>query len=72
MEYNGIKIVLKNNTPTCVLMKPSAYEAMVEALEDYALYFEAEQRKASSDNRYLVEETFREPANFQTNRLYEN
>lgn len=25
-------------------MKPKLYEAMVEALEDYALYFEAEKR----------------------------
>jgi antitoxin StbD len=54
-EY-GVKIVLKNNTPACVLMKPSAYEAMVEALEDYALYFEAEQRMALSENRYLPED----------------
>lgn len=40
----GVKIVLKNNLPACVLVQPERYEAMVEALEDYALYFEAERR----------------------------
>lgn len=44
VEENGFKVVLKNNSPACVLVKPKLYEAMVEALEDYALYFEAEKR----------------------------
>lgn len=46
-EY-GTKIVLKNNVPTCVLVEPKKYEEMVEALEDYALYFEAEKRMKSA------------------------
>ncbi len=40
----GVKVVLKNNTPVAVLVAPHQYEAMVEMLEDYALYFEAESR----------------------------
>lgn len=44
VDQNGMKVVLKNNIPACVLLPPEQYEAMVEALEDYALYFEAEKR----------------------------
>ena len=40
----GVKVVLKNNVPIGVLVDPQEYEDMVEALEEYALYFEAEQR----------------------------
>lgn len=40
----GVKIVLRNNTAVGVLVKPERYEEMVEMLEDYALYFEAEKR----------------------------
>jgi len=40
----GVKVVVKNNVPACVLMKPEQYDAMVEALEDYALYVEARKR----------------------------
>jgi len=40
----GVKVVVKNNVPVCVLMKPEQYDAMVEALEDYALYVEARKR----------------------------
>lgn len=53
---NGVKIVLKNNLPTCVLVNPSRYEAMVEALEDYALFFEAEKRVAAANNEYIKSE----------------
>lgn len=40
----GVKVVLKNNIPVAVLVAPEQYEAMVELLEDYALYVEAENR----------------------------
>lgn len=55
VKENGIKLVLKNNSPACVLVKPKLYEAMVEALEDYALYFEAEKRirNAEEEEEYI-------------------
>ncbi|MEA3422543.1 MAG: type II toxin-antitoxin system Phd/YefM family antitoxin [Bacillota bacterium] len=49
----GQKIVLKNNKPISVLMSPSRYEEIMEALEDYVLYFEAEKRLASANNQYI-------------------
>jgi len=44
VNTRGVKIVLKNNAAACVLVKPERYDEMVEALEDYALFFEAERR----------------------------
>lgn len=52
-EY-GVKIVLKNNAPACVLVDPQKYESMVETLEDYALYFEAEKRMKSSESSQTI------------------
>jgi PHD/YefM family antitoxin component YafN of YafNO toxin-antitoxin module len=43
----GVKVVVKNNVPACVLVKPEQYDAMMEALEDYALYVEAQKREAA-------------------------
>jgi hypothetical protein len=37
-------------------VNPSRYEAMVEALEDYALFFEAEKRLAAANNEYIKSE----------------
>lgn len=44
----GVKFVMKNNAPACVLLDPARYEFMVETLEDYALYFEATTRMESA------------------------
>ena len=44
VEKSGAKIVLKNNVPACVLLSPDDYNEMLEILEDYALFFEAEIR----------------------------
>ena len=44
VKESGFKIVLKNNTPTCVLLAPEAYEKMIEIIEKYRLYMEAEKR----------------------------
>jgi antitoxin StbD len=50
----GEKVVLKNNTPICVLMSPQHYEEITDALEDYALYIEAEERMTKAENTYLA------------------
>ena len=45
VDQYGVKVVVKNNVPACILMKPEQYDAMMEALEDYALYIEARNRE---------------------------
>lgn len=53
----GYKIVVKNNKPSCVLISPSKYKEMVEILEDYKLYIEAEKRmKSASDSAFINQE----------------
>lgn len=44
VNESGVKVVFKNNSPVSVLVDPERYEEMVEALEDYALFIEAEKR----------------------------
>lgn len=56
VNKEGVKLVIKNNTPSCVLMNPERYESMVEALEDYALYFEAEERMKKAEKQGLISE----------------
>ena len=46
VESSGTKIVMKNNTPACVLMSPRQYEALMETLADYIAQEEAEERMA--------------------------
>jgi len=52
----GTKIVMKNNVPACVLVNPEQYEEMIEALEDYALYLEAEKRMNSLEEGFISSE----------------
>jgi antitoxin StbD len=57
VQENGFKIVLKNNTPACVLLTPEKYEAMLEVIENYKLYIEAEKRfKNAKPEDFLAEE----------------
>lgn len=44
---SGVKIVVKNNTPTCVLINPEKYKELMEIVENYQLFVEAEQRMKS-------------------------
>ena len=44
VKETGFKIVLKNNTPACVLLTPESYEQMLETIEEYRLLMEAEKR----------------------------
>jgi len=48
VKETGFKIVLKNNTPACVLLKPEMYEQMLETIEEYRLLLEAERRMENS------------------------
>lgn len=54
VSESGVKVVLKNNVPACVLVEPERYEEMVESLEDFALYFEAEKRMKNAESRGFI------------------
>ena len=57
VNNEGIKVVLKNNAPTCVLLSPDVYEEMQEALENYRLLIEAETRmERAREDDFITEE----------------
>lgn len=54
VAQSGMKLVLKNNAPACVLLAPERYNELLELIEDYALAAEAERRMkkdATCNNR---------------------
>ena len=44
VKKNGVRIVVKNNVPECVLISPKDYQYMVEEYENAVLLSEAEKR----------------------------
>lgn len=62
VRETGIKVVLKNNSPTCVLLSPEVYEDMLETIEDYRLLLVADERmKAAKVEDFVsVEAVMRE------------
>lgn len=54
VNKSGFKIVVKNNKPTCVLIKPETYQEMIELIENYKLYVEADKRmKNATDSDFI-------------------
>lgn len=49
VHQEGIKIVVKNNKPACVLISPEEYKEIVEMIENYNLLMEADKRLSSAD-----------------------
>jgi antitoxin StbD len=54
LKDTGVKAVLKNNVRVGVLVEPEQYDDMVEQLEDYALFFEAERRMQKAESEGFV------------------
>ena len=46
VKTNGLRIVVKNNVPECVLISPQDYQKMIEEYEDLKLIALAEKRLA--------------------------
>ena len=53
VKETGCKIVVKNNTPTCVLLTPKMYQDMVEMIEDQYLLALAEERMKNDSGVYI-------------------
>jgi len=54
VNESGAKIVVKNNKPTCVLMTPEKYEEIMETVENYYLFQEAEKRMESAQKTDFI------------------
>ena len=44
VKESGCKVVVKNNIPTCVMLSPERFKAMIDMIEDQALLEVAEAR----------------------------
>jgi len=44
VRLSGFKVVVKNNTPTCVLLTPEIYKEMLDIIDDNYLLTLAEER----------------------------
>ena len=57
VRESGCKIVVKNNTPTCVLLTPEKFKEMVDMIEDQYLLTVAQERlKYDTGETYSFEE----------------
>ena len=54
VESSGMKIVVKNNKPACVLLSPERYDEIMEMLSDQILFREAEMRMANTADSELL------------------
>ena len=56
VKRSGAKVVMKNNTPECVLLSPDEYVHIMEELNDARLLALAEERMRSYDPATLISE----------------
>ena len=61
VRETGCKIVLKNNTPTCIMLSPERYQEMVDIMDDQYLLAVAEARvKYGSGTTHSAEDVYSE------------
>jgi PHD/YefM family antitoxin component YafN of YafNO toxin-antitoxin module len=56
MKKTGMKIVVKNNKPECVMLTPQKYEELIEKVENYDLLMEAAERYEKSEGKDSIDE----------------
>lgn len=54
VRQNGSKVVLKNNTPECVLMSPDEYIKLMDELEDAKDIMLANKRMANMNKNNII------------------
>lgn len=54
VKTTGGKLVLENDSPVAVILTFEQYEAMLETLEDYVLFIEAENRLKSANAEEII------------------
>lgn len=70
VNASGVKVVVKNNKPACVLITPEKYEEMIETIENYHLFIEAEKRmKSASKIDFISHEQMMKELNIKEDEL---
>ncbi len=54
VKHDGVKIVVKNNSPECVLISPTDYQNIIEKLKDYSLFVDAQNRVKDITNEKSI------------------
>lgn len=54
VQDDGVKFVVRNNVPECVMLSLSVYERILEDLEDYELAAIALERESRSEGKNLI------------------
>lgn len=61
VNVSGVKIVVKNNSPACILLSPQSYNELMEIVENYYLMQVTEKRLEKTDCRtYSQSEVMKE------------
>lgn len=70
VRHTGTKVVIKNNTPACVLMSPTEYLMLMNKLEDMELALVAEKRlKKHTSNDVISQADVDKEFGFDENAL---
>lgn len=56
VRSNGPKVVIKNNTPECVLMSPEEYISLLDELDDMRLLVMAKDRISHTSGKTITHE----------------
>jgi len=56
VTQTGIKIAVKNNKPTCILLSLERYESLLEHIEDLELMIEVENRLDKGGHTYTQQD----------------
>jgi len=56
VRSNGPKVVIKNNTPECVLMSPEEYISLLDELDDMRLLAMAKDRSSHTSGKTITHE----------------
>jgi|APMed6443717190_1056831.scaffolds.fasta_scaffold100184_2 antitoxin StbD len=60
VKTSGIRIVVKNNTPECILISPKDYQEMIEQYEDALLLVKANNRLSQQVDYISHEDVLKE------------
>lgn len=70
VKKNGVRIVLKNNTPECILLSPEYYIQLVEQLNDAKLLLLANERMSKlDDDKVMTQKEFNEKFGINSDRV---
>ena len=69
VNKTGVKVVVKNNAPTGVIISTETYKELMEEIENYHLLLEAQKRDKNSNGNLTSHEDFMKELGLTNNDL---